>query len=483
MIREPANDDEAPIPPEEELHLLLREEADYLAVNKFYEMYPEMGAFARDHYPKHMECFALGAKYQERCFMGGNGVGKTWGVSAYELTCHLTGEYPVWWAGRVFEHAISAWACGDTRETVRDILQAKLLGEVSKEGEAALGTGMIPRHLIASEPKYIPNTNHAADYVLVRNKFGGNSILGFKAYEQGRKAFQGTEKHVIVLDEEPPLDVYLECLMRGRVVNGIILTTFTPLSGHTDVVGKFLDWRAENAKGASKVMVTCGWDDVPHLDDEWKRTTEAATPAYLREARKLGIPSAGIGKIYPVEESEFVIKPIAIPSHWRRCFGFDGGWHNTAAVWFAYDKDEDVAYIYSEYKRGEQPIDVHAIALLARGAWIPGAGDAASREGHSNDTTLDLYTARGVKLRLADKSLDKGIQAVMSRLSTGKLKVFNTCQKWLDEYRMYAYDEKQRVVKRNDHLMDATRFGVVSGLPIATFERQPTFSVPEIRFS
>lgn len=468
--------------PEEELYALLQQDADWRNVNRFYEMYPDHGPFARTLYPKQLEFFSLGANYQQRCFMGGNGTGKTWGVSAYEMTCHLTGEYPVWWNGRRFNHHIDAWMVGDTRETTRDIIQAKMLGEVSKLGVQALGTGMVPRHLIVGEPKYLPNTNHAADYVLIRHKSGGISILGFKSYDQGRKAFQGTEKHMIGLDEEPPEDVFLECLMRGRTVNGGIILTFTPLSGYTAVVESFLDWKAQNAKGASKILVTCGWDDVPHLDEEWKKQTEAATPAYLREARKLGIPTAGTGKIYPVEESEFVIKPVPLAPHWRRCFGFDCGWHNTAAVWFAYDKDEDIAYVYSEYKRGEQPIDVHATALRARGAWIPGVGDAAAREGHSNETALGLYKALGVKLRLADKGVDAGIQAVMSRLTTGRLKVFNTCQKWLHEYRQYSYDDKQRVVKNNDHLMDATRFGVMSGLKIAEYERTPQIYIPEVRF-
>lgn len=467
--------------PEEELHQLLREEEEYLSYNKFYDMYPESGEFGRDRYQKQLECFRLGKDFQERCFMGGNGTGKTWGVAAYELTCHLTGDYPTWWNGRVFNGPIEAWVAGDTRETTRDIIQAKLIGEVAKMGDDALGTGMIPRHFII-DVKYIMGTNKAADYALVKHVSGGTSVLGFKSYDQGRKAFQGTEKHIIVLDEEPPMDIYLECLQRGRKVNGIMLTTFTPLSGPTEVVESFLNWKEENARGAKKILITCTWDDVPHLDDEWKRSTLASTPMYLREARAKGIPTAGIGKVYPVEEEEFVIKPVQLAPHWRRCFGFDSGWHNTAAVWLAYDKDQDVVYLYSEYKRGEQPIDVHAMAIRARGEWIPGAGDAAAREGHSNDTVIDLYKARGVNLVLANKAVDMGIAEVMSRLSTGKLKVFNTCQKWLNEYRMYSYDDKQRIVKRNDHLMDATRFGIVSGLPRARMAVQEAVHIPDIRF-
>lgn len=62
-----------------------------------------------DSLPKHKKFFEAGKDYPERLFMGGNRVGKTL-VGAYELTCHLTGNYPFWWAGRVFDHPIDAWA-------------------------------------------------------------------------------------------------------------------------------------------------------------------------------------------------------------------------------------------------------------------------------------------------------------------------------------------------------------------------------------
>jgi hypothetical protein len=34
----------------------------------------------------------------------------------------------------------------------------------------------------------------------------------------------------------------------------------------------------------------------------------------------------------------------------------------------------------------------------------------------------------------------------------------------VEEYRLYRRDEKGRIVKANDHLMDATRYAVRSGL-------------------
>ena len=55
-------------------------------------------------------------------------------------------------------------------------------------------------------------------------------------------------------------------------------------------------------------------------------------------------------------------------------------------------------------------------------------------------------------------------------LSTGQLKVFASCKTWLEEFRLYRRDLKGRVVKQNDHLMDATRYAIVSGATWLTQE-------------
>jgi hypothetical protein len=81
--------------------------------------YPDEGPLRRELYPKHLEFFRAGIEHRERCFLAANRVGKTEGVGGYELTCHLTGEYPDWWEGRTFDHPIEAWAAGDTSQTVR----------------------------------------------------------------------------------------------------------------------------------------------------------------------------------------------------------------------------------------------------------------------------------------------------------------------------------------------------------------------------
>lgn len=437
--------------------------------NQLAYMFPDEGPYRRELYPMHMAFITAGATTRERCFMGGNGVGKTV-LGADETACHATGRYPDWWTGYQFNSAIPIWIGGDTGETVRDITQAKLFGDVAKD-PALLGTGLIPRDAIDAESiRYRPNTNRAIDFARVKHKTGGWSIVSLKSYEQGRKAWQGTEIPWIWLDEEPPLEIYTECVMRGRTVNGHIGLTFTPLSGWTDVVDSYMKWEQARAEGGSKIMITCGWDDVPHLTEQEKRELLAATPGYLRDARRYGTPVAGKGKVYPIDEKEFVVPPIRLPDHFRRICGFDGGWYNTAAVWLAYDKDSDTEYLYSEYKRGEVEIPVHAAAIKARGLWIPVVGDAAAINQGDGEKILHLYRAQGVRMRLAEKAVDAGIQNLLDRMATGRFKVFSTCQKWLEEFRRYSYDEQGRIRKQDDHLMDATRYAD-RGIKYATTQR------------
>lgn len=215
----------------------------------FYRLFPDqderhadgMIVYARDKYPKHLEFFEAGAKYRERCAMAANRVGKTFGMGGYETAAHLTGEYPHWWKGRRFTGPVRAWAAGKTNETTRDIVQATLLGNISFTGGKKNfdGTGVIPGHALGAVT-WKQGVSDLADTIKVRHISGGWSTLGLKSYQQGRGSFEGTAQHLIWLDEEPPEDVYGECLIRTATTNGIIMLTFTPLAGMSAVVQSFL---------------------------------------------------------------------------------------------------------------------------------------------------------------------------------------------------------------------------------------------------
>ena len=218
---------------------VVQEKKHRIRCRKLDSYYPDTGDYRRDLYPKHMAFFKGGKQYRERCFMAANRVGKTEGAGGYETVLHLTGRYPDWWVGRRFDHPIDAWAVGKTADTTRDILQYKLLGCTSLDSEM-VGTGLIPADCLVRLTRRSGIPDCVQD-IYIRHSSGGLSCLSFKSYKQGRGSFEGTAKHVIWLDEEPPEDIYAECLLRTMTVDGLLYLTFTPLEGISTVVQNFLN--------------------------------------------------------------------------------------------------------------------------------------------------------------------------------------------------------------------------------------------------
>lgn len=213
---------------------LARRRENAKAQRKIDAYYPDEGVHRRELYAKHLAFFAAGKEHRERAAIAANRVGKTEGIGGYEVALHLTGEYPSWWPGRRFDKPVNILCGGDTGTTTRDILVGKLLGP-----PGARGTGLIPGKRLGRIAPATGIPNHV-DFALVRHVSGGFSIIQFRSYDQGRKAWQGTERDVVWFDEEPPMDVYVEGLTRTLTTGGMILATFTPIEGMTEVTLQFM---------------------------------------------------------------------------------------------------------------------------------------------------------------------------------------------------------------------------------------------------
>lgn len=224
----------------------------------------------------------------------------------------------------------------------------------------------------------------------------------------------------------------------------------------------------------SRLIVSATWDDAIHLTPEARESLWNSIPPYARDARTRGIPQLGSGAIYPFAESSIRVPDFDLPRHWPRAFGFDCALAGTtAAAWGAIDRETQTVYIYSVYKRSQAETAVHAEGFKARGAWIPGAGDAADILDHDRTQFLSLYRRHGLDVEIADKSVEAGIQDVYDRLSAGTLKVFASCHQWFEEFRLYRRDEKGRIIKANDHVMDGSRYLIRSGLRRAKVKPEP----------
>jgi len=445
----------------------LREARNYRKIETYY---PEEGPLRRELYKKHMMFFEAGREYRERLLIAANRVGKTMGVGAYESTLHLTGRYPEWWVGRRYDRPVRWLASGDTNTTVRDIIQNKLFGPPND-----VGSGMIPKECIVGEPSSKAGLKDAYESARIRHASGGISHLVLRSYEQGRKAFQGTELDGAWEDEEPPIEIHTENLMRTMTTEGMVLDTFTPLSGLTEVVLSFMPGGRQPEEMGSRYVVTATWDDAPHLTQEAKDELWQSIPPYQRDARSKGIPQLGSGAIYPIPETQIVEDDIKIPDHWPRVWALDHGWDNFACLWGAVDRDSQTLHIYAgvKIKAAEPAMQAHMVK--SKGDWIPGVGDAAALNIADGEKIINSYRKMGLNISLPDKSVEAGIWDVWELMTAGRFKVFKSISGWFDEFRLYRRDDKGKIVKTMDHYMDCSRYLVRSGLHRAKTKPKPVF--------
>jgi phage terminase large subunit-like protein len=389
--------------------------------------------------------------------MAGNQLGKTLGGSA-DAAYHLTGRYPEWWTGRRFTRPITMIAGSESYELTRDGLQRLLIGPPAAEED--WGTGMIPAAAILATTRRAGVSN-AIDSATIRHASGGASSLLFKAYDQGRSKWQANTVDYVLFDEEPPEDVYLEGITRTNATGGIIRLMFTPLKGMSRVVARYL---RESSPDRRVVNMTIY--DAEHYTDEERQKIIDSYPPHEREARTKGVPSLGVGAIYPVPDEDILCDPFPIPDYWPRAYAMDVGWNKTAVIWGALDRSTDVLYLYSEHYRGQAEPAIHASAVKARGAWIPGVIDPASRGRAQKDgeQLIEAYRLLGLDIEPANNAVEAGLYECWTGLSTGRIKVFKTLANWIDEKRLYHRDENGKVVKEYDHLMDAFRYLRMSGM-------------------
>jgi hypothetical protein len=208
-------------------------------------------------------------------------------------------------------------------------------------------------------------------------------------------------------------------------------------------------------------VINAGWDDAPHLSEDEKQRLIKTIPPYQIKARTQGIPMLGSGAIYPIDEDEIKVDGFEIPNMFTRGYGLDVGWNATAAVWCARDMGTDTVYVYDVYKRGQAEPAVHISAIQQRGEWPGYIDPSAAGAGKIKDgeAILDIYE-KYLRVEPADNTVEAGIFDVYERLTTGRLKVFRHLAAFFEEFRLYRRDEKGKVVKVNDHIMDAMRYCV-----------------------
>jgi phage terminase large subunit-like protein len=450
-------------------------------------------------YPKQAQFFATGQRFRERGFFAGNQLGKT-ECAAYEIACHATGLYSPDWPGRKWDRPVRIWCVGENLKMVRDICQKKLCGEPGNNED--FGSGMIPKSAFVGDPVLARGESNAFDAIQIRHKSGGISIIKFRTYMAGQQALQGETLDCVWLDEEPAdYGVYSECLTRVSGTGGMVLITFTPLRGMSEISARY-----RNEFDPSRTFVQMGIDDVP--DDGHIRPADRAMivggyPTHEREARSKGEPMLGEGKIYQTPESEIIedVDPRRFPDWFRWGAGIDLGIdHPFGYVLMCWDTEQDVIHLVAELRISGQTPGQHVAMirgleqrLFGRHMDFPTAwpADAGTRDKGSGEPVKNLDKQFGMRMMsepathanlkgVAANSLEGGVQEIDLRERHGKLKVSRSCICYLEERRLYHRKDGE-IVRLRDDVLAAARYGIMMRRffrPIADCDPSSPGSVP-----
>jgi hypothetical protein len=176
------------------------------------------------------------------------------------------------------------------------------------------------------------------------------------------------------------------------------------------------------------------------------------------------------GLIYDCFDAEkHTTPPFRIPSDWPRYLGLDFGGQNTAGIFIAEDPRNHKLYAYREYGPvGGRTAAQHATELQRDEPGLPiCAGGAPSEQ-----QWRDEFAAAGLPVHPPDVAdVEPGINRVWGAISSGRLIVFSTLTRLLDELGSYsrevdeAGNATEKIADKNDyHLLDATRYIVPSAV-------------------
>lgn len=438
--------------------MLLEEKVERMKQEKQLRRYDSL-------YDWQLEFVAATKDHHESCLCAGNRTGKTFTGLTID-SFHLTGEYPESWLGHKFDFAPTVWALGFSMEKTRDLLQTVLFGNYyNNEFEG----GLIPKDKIVSWES-ATGTPNAMRTVRVKHASGNNATIQFWSYSQGQHAIMGDNIDWFHIDEEPKDQTIRPQVLtrsvhgdRGRGGRGIY--TFTPENGRTELVIKFMD-----DPSPAQFFMKKGWDDCPHITKETRDRLLEQYPPHQREMRTKGEPMLGHGRIYDIGDDFVECEPFEIPEHFLIINGMDFGWdHPQAFAGLAIDMDNDIVYVTNSWKQSKVSANdawgsVNQWAKKYPVAWPhdglmheKGRDDSLQQKDHYFQAGFNMLGEYATWPE-GGNSVENGLYEILQRARSGRFKIFRGQPDLMNEWRQYHRDDKGRIVKTFDDILDAIRY-------------------------
>ncbi len=402
-------------------------------------------------------------KKRNRWVFGGNRSGKT-ECGAVEAIWMARGCHPY----RKNKRDVFGWVVSLSQQVQRDVAQSKIL--------YYLPPAWIADIVMLSGRKDSP-AGGVIDQIKIKNVFGGISTIGFKSCDQGREKFQGSSLDFVWFDEEPPRDVYEECVMRVMDRRGDIFGTMTPLKGMTFIYGEIYLNRRNNPEVWSEFMC---WEDNPFLPRAEIKLMESSLDARSLDSRRYGKFSEGEGLVYPeFDPAVHVIPPFAVPAEWQDAISIDPGLNNPlSAHWYAVDWDGNV-YVVAEHFAAGRDVEFHARSIKdicrslgwkcdEKGRYAALIDSAAGqRTLAASKSVAELFCDSGI---IVDTKVNKDVFAGICRVKEylkrgngrGDIYIFDTCKNMIEEFLTYSWSAGDSPKKVDDHCMDELRYYIMS---------------------
>lgn len=409
---------------------------------------------------------------KEKLYIGGNRSGKTVGTVC-EAVQWLTGEHkfrtdlpPVPIRGR------------GVAVDIEDGIKKIILPELAK---------WVPQsHLINNS--WEDSYDKQSRTLTLENR----SFLELMSYEQDVEKFAGTSRHFTFFDEEPPEDIFNECLMRLVDTDGSYWISMTPLIEMTWIKDRIYDpWSAGDK---SIYVLEVDTEENPHISIEaLDRMTRGLSPEE-REARRRGTFITHTGLVYAGAfsardylEGGNVVDDILdhhfkeYVKNWGHFTCMDHGYANPSVFLFCcYDGDGRII-VYDELYETRKIVKELALlymqrleVLNIRPVYCVGDPTIKNTSAITRTSIQTEYMEHGVPIALGHNDVRAGITRMQNRFGKRALFISRRCEQTLKEIANYRWDrfasskiearrnKKEVPLKKNDHCMDALRYGVMS---------------------
>ncbi len=337
---------------------------------------------------------------------------------------------------------------------------------------------------------------------LNRLHFKNGSWIQVMTQRMETDAFSGADLHRVHFDEEPLYEhgraVYGECFARLTDHNGDMLITMTPLLGMTWLYDElYLPWQrqvGEEVEDGMAVLDTgpcyislVDMDDNPTLDAVGRKSTEASFRTdEERQARKKGRFVSFAGRVYQeYEPSKHVLPDADVLEHFHGelrqmlVVGLDPGFrHMAGVVWIALDHDG--VWVGAELGLKETIIKDVAQAIHFKNHELGVVPDlyptdpaVLKRDPQTGKSDQLAYLEAGIPAVPATNDVRPGINVIRDLLKRDRLHIASSCTVLREQMVRYRWmtpkraenDPAEKPVKKDDHILDALRYGIMA-LPL-----------------